>query len=99
MHEHYARLQRGQGPGAVNHNQGGKHGNRGGGICKALLGAVETCAREDGCRKLYLDTRITLEPAVSLYRAFGFQIIFQQGLYIQMEKRLQVWVGMKKEAR
>ena len=61
---------------------------RGRGISKALLGAVEDYARKDGCRKLYLDTRITLEPAVSLYRAFGFQIVFQQGLYIQMEKRL-----------
>ena len=40
------------------------------------------------CTGLFLDTRITLEPAVSLYRAYGFDIIFQQGLYIQMEKKL-----------
>ena len=40
------------------------------------------------CRRLYLDTRISLEPAVSLYRVLGFQITFQQGLYIQMEKEL-----------
>jgi hypothetical protein len=38
--------------------------------------------------KLFLDTRITLEPAVSIYRNRGYRIIFQQGLYIQMEKLL-----------
>ncbi len=27
--------------------------------------------------------------AVSLYRSFGFNIVFQQGLYIQMEKKIQ----------
>lgn len=32
--------------------------------------------------------QLTLEPAVSLYSAFGFRIVFQQGLYIQMEKKL-----------
>lgn len=61
---------------------------RGQGISKELLRALETYAREQGCHTLYLDTRITLEPAVSLYRASGFQIIFQQGLYVQMEKPL-----------
>ena len=61
---------------------------RGCGYSKALLGTVENYARSQGCRKLYLDTRITLEPAVSLYRSVGFEIIFQQGLYIQMEKFL-----------
>ncbi len=61
---------------------------RGKGLSKELLKTVETHAREQGCHTLFLDTRITLEPAVSLYRAFGFEIDFQQGLYIQMEKRL-----------
>ena len=61
---------------------------RGKGIAKKLLNTLEHYAKEQGCRSLYLDTRISLEPAVSLYRAFGFQVIFQQGLYIQMEKRL-----------
>ncbi len=65
-----------------------KREHRGKGISKALLQAVEDWAREDGCRKLYLDTRLNLEPAVSLYRAAGFQIVFQQGMYIQMEKQL-----------
>ena len=58
------------------------------GISKELLNLLEKHAREQGCTKLFLDTRITLEPAVSLYRAVGFEIIFQQGLYVQMEKQL-----------
>lgn len=61
---------------------------RGKGIAKELLKTVENYVKEQGCRKLFLDTRITLEPAVSLYRAFGFEIVFQQGLYIQMEKSI-----------
>ncbi len=61
---------------------------RGKGISKDLLKTVESYAKEQGCYTLCLDTRITLEPAVSIYRDFGFNIIFQQGLYIQMEKKL-----------
>ena len=61
---------------------------RGKGISKELLNLLEKHAREQGCTKLFLDTRITLEPAVSLYRSFGFDITFQQGLYVQMEKTL-----------
>lgn len=61
---------------------------RGRGLSKELLKTVETYAKEQGCRTLFLDTRITLEPAVSLYRVWGFEIVFQQGLYIQMEKKL-----------
>ena len=62
---------------------------RGKGISKELLNLLEKHAREQGCTKLFLDTRITLEPAVSLYRSFGFDITFQQGLYIQMRKELK----------
>lgn len=61
---------------------------RGRGIAGELLKTVENYAKEQGCRKLFLDTRITLEPAVSLYRAFGFEVVFQQGLYVQMEKNI-----------
>ena len=61
---------------------------RGNGISKKLLDTVECYAREQGCHTLFLDTRITLEPAVSLYRNVGFSIVFQRGLYIQMEKKL-----------
>lgn len=59
---------------------------RGRGISRELLETVECHAKEQGCHTLFCDTRITLEPAVSLYRASGFHIVFQQGLYIQMEK-------------
>ena len=61
---------------------------RGKGISKALLKTVECYAKEQGCNTLFLDTRITLEPAVSIYRSYGFNIVFQQGLYIQMEKKI-----------
>lgn len=61
---------------------------RGKGISKELLRTVERYAQEQGCKTLFLDTRITLEPAVSIYRSFGFKIVFQQGLYIQMEKEI-----------
>ena len=61
---------------------------RGRGIAKELLKTVERYAKEQGCYTLFLDTRITLEPAVSIYRSFGFNIVFQQGLYIQMEKKI-----------
>lgn len=61
---------------------------RGKGISKELLKTVECYAKEQGCTTLFLDTRITLEPAVSIYRSFGFNIVFQQGLYIQMEKKI-----------
>lgn len=58
------------------------------GFAKELLKGLERHAKEQNCRSLYLDTRISLEPAVSLYQAFGFRITFQEGLYIQMEKAL-----------
>ena len=59
-------------------------------VAVVLLKTMERHAVEQGCTTLFLDTRITLEPAVSLYRSFGFDIIFQQGLYIQMEKKLVI---------
>lgn len=62
--------------------------HRGKGFSKELLKTVEDYAKEQGCHTLFLDTRLTLEPAVSIYRAFGFGIVFQQDLYIQMKKKL-----------
>ena len=58
---------------------------RGRGISKQLFSVLKSRAMAQNCRKLYLDTRITLEPAVSLYKNLGFEITFQQGLYVQME--------------
>lgn len=63
-------------------------GHRGKGISKVLFAEVKNYAKSKGCTKLFLDTRITLEPAVSLYRSLSFEIIFQQGLYIQMEMNI-----------
>lgn len=65
-----------------------KNEYRGKGFSKELLKTVEYHAKEQGCTTLFLDTRITLEPAVSIYHSFGFNIVFQQGLYIQMEKKV-----------
>lgn len=65
-----------------------RSGYRGKGISKALLSEVKSYAKARGYAKLFLDTRITLEPAVSLYRNFGFEITFRQGLYIQMEMKI-----------
>ena len=65
-----------------------KNEYRGKGISKELLKTAEHYAKEQGCTKLFLDTRITLEPAVSIYLSWGFNIVFQQGLYIQMEKKI-----------
>lgn len=61
---------------------------RGRGISKSLLSVLKDHAKTQGCHKLFLDTRITLEPAISLYRSFGFDVVFQQGLYVQMEMTL-----------
>ena len=36
----------------------------------------------------HIGTRITLEPAVTLYRASGFIEILRNGLYVEMEKKL-----------
>lgn len=63
-------------------------GHCGKGISKALLSEVKSYAKTKGCTKLFLDARIALKTAVSLYRSFGFEITFQQGLYIQMEMKI-----------
>lgn len=58
---------------------------RGKGISRELFSVMKSHAKSQGCCKLHLDTRITLEPAVSLYKSLGFEITFRQGLYVQME--------------
>ena len=59
---------------------------RGQSVAQALMAQLLSFAQSQGCSRLYLDTRISLEPAVALYRRFGFQITYQEGLYIQMER-------------
>ncbi len=61
---------------------------RGRGISKSLLNVVEQYAKQSGDTILHLSTRITLEPAITLYRRSGFLEIFHDGLYVEMEKKL-----------
>ncbi len=65
-----------------------KNEYRGRGISKSLLNIVEQYAKQCGDNKLHLSTRITLEPAITLYRHSGFLETFRDGLYIEMEKKL-----------
>jgi GNAT superfamily N-acetyltransferase len=48
-------------------------GARGSGAGSALLGAVESWAFEQGCRRLFLSTTPFLSSAIRLYERFGFQ--------------------------
>jgi len=64
-----------------------KEDHRGFGISK-LLSAVEEHAGNCGIHTLLLSTRLTLVPAISLYRSFGFVETFRKDLYVRMEKRL-----------
>lgn len=61
---------------------------RGHKISKTLLDMVEQHAKQCGDHTLHLSTRITLEPAIILYRRSGFFETFRNGLYIEMEKKL-----------
>ena len=61
---------------------------RGRGISKKLLAIVEEHAKLQGDNTLHLGTRITLEPAVTLYRNSGFIEKLRNGLYVEMEKKL-----------
>ena len=65
-----------------------KNEYRGRGISKLLLFTIEEYARLNGDHTLFLDTRSTLEPAVTIYRNLGFVKILCNGLYIQMEKKI-----------
>ena len=63
---------------------------RGRGISKLLLEKVVDCAKRRGDRALCLSTRATLEPAVALYRQFGFVETLRNDLYVEMEKDLRL---------
>lgn len=56
-----------------------KNEYRGRGISKSLLNMVEQYAKQYGDNKLHLSTRITLEPAITLYRHSGFFETFRDG--------------------
>lgn len=61
---------------------------RGRGISKLMLNMVQQYAKQCGDYKLHLSTRITLEPAITLYLHSGFFETFRDGLYVEMEKKL-----------
>lgn len=65
-----------------------KHEYRGRGISKSLLDMVEQHAKRYGDHTLHVSTRITLQPAIALYRHSGFFETFRNGLYVEMEKKL-----------
>jgi GNAT superfamily N-acetyltransferase len=65
-----------------------KNEHRGKGVSKSLLSVVEEHAKKRGDHTLYLDTRVTLEPAITLYRRSGFVEISHNGLYVELEKKL-----------
>ena len=62
---------------------------RGQGLFKPLLAAVEEHARLRGDHTLCIGTRVTLEPAVTLYHRSGFVDTLRDGLYVKMEKKLK----------
>ena len=61
---------------------------RGRGVSKQLVAVVEEYARKRGDHTFFLSTRVTLEPAVTLYRRAGFVPTFCEGFYVEMEKKL-----------
>ena len=65
-----------------------KEAYRGRGVSKLLLAKIEEHAKRRGDSLLHLSTRVTLEPAVTLYRRFGYNETLRGGLYVEMEKKL-----------
>ena len=65
-----------------------KKAYRGKGISNLLLSTVESFSKNQGDHTIHLSTRITLEPAITLYRKSGYIITFQSGLYVELEKKL-----------
>lgn len=45
------------------------------GIGKMLINACIKYAKENGCKRLFLDSSTTLSPAISLYTKYGFKEI------------------------
>ena len=54
---------------------------RGKGVGRALLAEMEHVARERGCEAVSLEVREDNEPAVSLYRRDGYQLLGETKSY------------------
>ncbi len=50
-------------------------GFRGVGVGKALLESVLSFAKEKACTKVFLEVRKSNEPAIGLYKKFGFETV------------------------
>lgn len=56
---------------------------RGMGVGKKLCEAVIRAAREDGCKRLFLESNTLLHPAIHLYKKLGFREITSPTLHYQ----------------
>lgn len=61
---------------------------RGLGIAEQLMFVLETTAREQGYRRLVLETGEPLVAATHLYRKLGFRIIDNYGPYVDMPESI-----------
>ena len=61
---------------------------RGQGIAQTLMLALEEQAREQGYKKLILETGVPLVAAIGLYQKLGYQIIENYGQYQGMKESI-----------
>jgi GNAT superfamily N-acetyltransferase len=63
------------------------------GIGRALIQAAITWARQQGARRLYLETNHTLSPAITLYESFGFKHMPPQPTpYQRADVFMEMWL-------
>ena len=67
---------------------------KGRGIGRALMTACVDCARLQAAPRLYLESGSILTPAVSLYRAFGFQDLPAERRPVSPYARADVWMEL-----
>ena len=63
----------------------GMYGARGAGVAEAILGALESAARERGWSRLVLETGLEQRAAVRFYERAGFHEIPRFGYYVDAE--------------
>ena len=69
-------------------------GFKGRGIGKALMAACIDRARDVGAPRLYLESGSILTPALTLYRAFGFQDLPPERRPVSPYARADVWMEL-----
>ena len=70
-------------------------GYKGRGLGRALMHACVDRARALGSPRLYLETNSSLVPALSLYRAFGFQELTGMSRGPEDYARVDVWMELR----